>query len=71
MSFIIFKKFELKEAIEVMETVEKWFRNNPEKKICKTDRFVIKKEVRYHQKLKVQVAKKKYLIEYYLIFLLP
>jgi len=57
MTLIVFKKFKLEEAIENMKLIEKWFRDNPKRKICKTNLFKIKKgyiveEILKHTKYK-------------------
>lgn len=40
---IIHRKFTPKEAIEVMLQAEKWFADNPKRKVCRTDLFAIRR----------------------------
>ena len=43
MTIIVWKKMKFSEALKNARDIEKWFRDNPKKKICKTDLFEIRK----------------------------
>ena len=42
-SFLIFKKLTQQEAEETISQLEKWFKENPKRKICRTDLFKVRK----------------------------
>ena len=43
MAIIIFKKLSIDEAITAMKDFERWFRENPKRKICQSDFFKVKR----------------------------
>lgn len=42
-AFTISRKLTIKEALETIPQIEQWFKDNPKRKDCKTDRFVVRK----------------------------
>ena len=40
---IIYKKFTLEEAEKYISQIEKWFKDNPKRKVCQTDLFKVYK----------------------------
>ena len=43
MAFIIFEKLKIKQAIEIMINLEKWFNGNKTRKVCKTSLFKVRR----------------------------
>ena len=43
MTLIVYKRLKHSEALRNMENIEKWFRNNPKKRVCKTDLFNVRR----------------------------
>ncbi len=42
--FIVYKKFTLKQAERCIAQLEKWFENNPKRKVCRTDLFEVRRD---------------------------
>jgi hypothetical protein len=40
---LVFKKLTAEEAIVAMGDIEKWFRNNPRRRVCNSDLFKIRR----------------------------
>ncbi|MEK6879799.1 MAG: hypothetical protein AABY22_09345 [Nanoarchaeota archaeon] len=43
MSFILFNKFNKKDAKKLLTDMEEWFKNNPKRRVCYTDLFKIRR----------------------------
>lgn len=41
--FIVTSKLTLKECIEALPDIEKWFRDNPSRKVCRTETFTVRR----------------------------
>lgn len=42
-TLVVFKKLSIKEALEYIPKIEQWFKDNPTRKICKTDLFQVRR----------------------------
>lgn len=42
-SFIVFPKLTVKEALENIPAIEKWFKENPTRKVCQTENFKVRR----------------------------
>lgn len=41
--FVIFKKLSIEEAVDSIKKIEQWFKDNPTRKVCRTDLFKIRR----------------------------
>lgn len=41
--FVVFKKLSLQKTIENMLGIEKWFSENPKRRVCNTDLFKVRR----------------------------
>lgn len=43
MRFIVFPKLSIENALDIIQKIEQWFKENPSRKVCNTENFKVRR----------------------------